>query len=228
MTAVARGDLSHRQQTRFSVPPCEEPCVDRHRSIRRPDRERRRSATGAADRRPRSPLAGTAGPPGRRRGARRQRHAADVHRERRRRGPGRRRRQPPDRPRLRHRRDRRRARRYPRGRGGRRAGRRLYPHLLHGLALRGLRRGVRGPGPADARRPPEAVGAPHLRRGGRRERGEDRPLVHQAGGRRRLRARVPRPDQPHDGADRQGDAVQARLRAVRPGGLPGADVVSLP
>ena len=34
--------------------------------------------------------------------------------------------------------------------------------------------------------------------------------------RRGLRPRLPRPHQPHDGADRQEHAVQARLRAVRP------------
>ena len=43
-----------------------------------------------------------------------------------------------------------------------------------------------------------------------------------------VRPRLPRADEPHDGADGQGDAVQARVRAVRAGGLPGADVVPVP
>ena len=43
-----------------------------------------------------------------------------------------------------------------------------------------------------------------------------------------VRPRLPRPHQPHDGADRQGHALQARLRPVRPRGLPRADVLSVP
>ena len=46
--------------------------------------------------------------------------------------------------------------------------------------------------------------------------------------RRRLRPRLPRPHQPHDGADREEHAVQARLRTVRGRGLPRADVLPVP
>ena len=38
---------------------------------------------------------------------------------------------------------------------------------------------------------------------------------HRAAGRRRVRPRLPRPHQPHDGADREEHALQARVRAVR-------------
>src|SRR6266536_900777 len=44
-------------------------------------------------------------------------------------------------------------------------------------------------------------------------------------GRRRVRPRLPRPDHPHDGADREVHAVQAPVRTVRAGDLPGADVL---
>ena len=53
-----------------------------------------------------------------------------------------------------------------------------------------------------------------------------RKFTGQAGG-RRLRPRVSRPHQPHDGAHRQVDAVQERLWPLRRGGLPRADVVSV-
>ena len=71
----------------------------------------------------------------------------------------------------------------------------------------------------------EAVGAVQLRRRGGRERRQDRPARHRAAGGRGVRPRLPRPDQPDDGADREEHAVQAPVRAVRRGDLPGADVV---
>ena len=52
--------------------------------------------------------------------------------------------------------------------------------------------------------------------------------AHRPAGRRRLRPRLPRPHQPDDGADRQEHAVQARLRPVRAGDLPRADVLPVP
>ena len=61
-----------------------------------------------------------------------------------------------------------------------------------------------------------------------RERDQDRAAAHPSAGRGRVRSRLSRPDQPHYGADRQGDAVQGRLRAVRPGDLPSADLVPAP
>ena len=108
------------------------------------------------------------------------------------------------------------------------AGRAVHPHLLHGHAVRGVRRGLRGARPADARRPREALGAVQLRRRGGGERREDRPRAHRAAGRRRVRPRLPRPHQPHDGADRQEHALQALVRPVRARGLPGADVLPVP
>ena len=66
------------------------------------------------------------------------------------------------------------------------------------------------------------------RRRGRRERRQDRPRVHQAPGGRRLRPRLPRPYQPHHGADREEHAVQARLRPVRARGLPRPGRLRLP
>ena len=117
-------------------------------------------------------------------------------------------------------------------RGGRRACRqqvgRVHAHLLHGHALRGLRRGLRGARAAHPGRPREAVGAVQLRRRGGGERGQGRAARHRPAGGRRLRPRLPRPDQPHDGADREEHALQARLRAVRRRGLPRADVLPVP
>ena len=89
----------------------------------------------------------------------------------------------------------------------------------------GVSRGVRGAEPDHARRPREAVGAAELRRRGSRERGEDRPCAHQAGRGGGVRPRVSRPDQPDHGDDGEEHAVQGRVRAVRTGGLSGADVV---
>ena len=108
------------------------------------------------------------------------------------------------------------------------AGRPLHPHLLHGHALRGLRGGLRAAQPAHPRRPREALGAVQLGRRGGGERGQDRAACHRRDGRRRLRPRLPRPHQPHDGDDREEHALQGRLRAVRGRGLPGADVLPVP
>ena len=78
------------------------------------------------------------------------------------------------------------------------------------------------------RRAREADRAVQLRRRGGRERREDRPGAYRAGCGGGLRPRLPRPHQPHDGDDREEHAVQARLRAVRPRGLPGAGVLPVP
>ena len=51
----------------------------------------------------------------------------------------------------------------------------VHPHVLHDLAVRGLRRRRRGAQPAHPRRPREAHRAVQLRRRGGRERGQDRP-----------------------------------------------------
>ena len=79
--------------------------------------------------------------------------------------------------------------------------------------------------PGDRR---EALGAVQLRRRGRRERDQDRPHLHPQAGGRRVRPRLPRPHQPDDGADREVDALQARLRPVRARDLPRAAVLSVP
>ncbi len=52
--------------------------------------------------------------------------------------------------------------------------------------------------------------------------------LHRAAGGRRLRPRLPRPDQPDDGADREEHALQAPLRPVRRRDLPRADGLPLP
>ena len=94
--------------------------------------------------------------------------------------------------------------------------------------VRGLRRGVRGTGPGHPRRPREALGAVQLRGRGGGERREDRPgrhRSHRGGG---PRPRLPRPHEPHDGADREEHALQAGVRAVRPRDLPGADGLPVP
>ena len=77
-------------------------------------------------------------------------------------------------------------------------------------------------------RPRQALRAVQLGCRGRRERGQDRPAGHRpvrGGG---VRPRLPRADQPDDGADGEGAAVQARVRAVRARGVPGAAVVPVP
>ena len=88
--------------------------------------------------------------------------------------------------------------------------------------------GLREAQRADPGRPREALGAVQLRRRGRRERREDRPPRHRPPGDRRLRPRLPRPHQPHDGPDREEHALQAPLRAVRQRALPRADGLPLP
>ena len=94
--------------------------------------------------------------------------------------------------------------------------------------VRGVRRGVRAAQPADPGRGRDALGAVQLGFRGRRERHQDRPHLHAQAGRRRVRPRLPRPHQPHDGADREVDALQARLRPVRARDLPRADVLPVP
>ena len=104
----------------------------------------------------------------------------------------------------------------------------LHPHLLHGHALRGLRRRRRAAEPPHPGRPREAHRAVQLRRRGRGERRQGGPPGHRPRRRRRLRPRLPRPHQPHHGADRQGHAVQDQLRPVRARGLPHADELPVP
>ena len=111
---------------------------------------------------------------------------------------------------------------------GDRPGGGVHPHLLHGHAVRRLRRGLRGARGADAGRPREEERAVQLRRRGRRERRQDRPRRHRTRRRRRLRPRLPRPHEPDDGDDGQEHAVQERLRAVRLRGLPRPDVLPVP
>ena len=112
--------------------------------------------------------------------------------------------------------------------GRHRPGRRLHPHLLHDHAVRGVRRGLRAAGRRHPGHPREEVRAVQLRLRGRRERGQDRPAGHRPHRDRRVRPRLPRPDQPDHGADRQEHALQGGLRPVRPRGLPGADVLPVP
>jgi hypothetical protein len=64
-------------------------------------------------------------------------------------------------------------------------------------------------------------------RGGR-ERGQDRQVRDRPHRRGRPRPRLPRPHEPHDGADREEHAVQAPLRPVRRRGVPGADLLPVP
>ena len=119
--------------------------TDAHRRPRPPP-----GAT-ARDGDPGPALAGEAGPsrPARREG--RRHDAAGLRGGRRRRGDRRRRRQLADRPGVRHRGGQRRQRRPARGRPGGRAGSGVHAHLLHGHAVRRLRRRVRAAGRA---RPP--------------------------------------------------------------------------
>ena len=70
--------------------------------------------------------------------------------------------------------------------------------------------------------------AVQLRCRGRGERRQDRAPPHRTAGGRRVRPRLPRPDEPDDGADREEHAVQAPLRAVRRRDLPHADGVPVP
>ena len=154
--------------------------------------------------------------------------AAGLRRAGRRRDPARRRRQPAHRLRLRHRGHHGRQRRPAGGRGGAAPGRRLHPHLLHGHALRGVRRGLREAGRADAGQPREALRALQLRRRGGGERGQGRAPPHRTRRDRRVRPRLPRAHEPDDGADREDHALQARLRTVRRRDLPRPDGLPLP
>ena len=165
-------------------------------------------------------LAGEAGPQEAVRRGRGRHHPAGLRRGGRRRRAPRRRRQLADRPRLRHRGDTV-GNAAPRGRPSRAgAGRGVHPHLLHGHAVRRLRRRLRGARRAHPGRPRQEVGAVQLRRRGGRERREDRPRGDRQGRGGGLRPRLPRPHQPDDGDDGEEHAVQERLRAVRRRGLP--------
>ena len=101
------------------------------------------------------------------------------------------------------------------------------PHLLHGHpyevyieVAEHLNRLTPGPTRSEPRCSIPAPG------GG--ERDQDRPRLHPAPGGGLFRSRLPRSHQPHDGTDRQVDALQEWLRAVCPGGLPGTAVLPLP
>ena len=95
-----------------------------------------------------------------------------------------------DRPRLGHRGHHRRLERAPGRRGRAGAGRGVHPHLLHGHALRGVRRGGRAAQRADPGRPRQADRALQLGRRGGRERRQDRPVPTPAG-RRSSRSTTP-------------------------------------
>ena len=172
---------------------------------------------------PRAHLPRPARPAPGRRGPRGQPRAAGVHHRRRGRRTAGRGRQLPDRLRLRHRRDLGGEQHATPGRAGAAPGRPVHPHLLHGHAVRGVRGRVRETGRAHPRQPRQALRAVQLRRGGRGERGQDRPARHREAGGRGLRPRLPRPDQPHHGADREEHALQGQVRPVRRRDLPGAD-----
>ena len=103
------------------------------------------------------------------------------------------------------------------------AGRRVPPPVLHGRRLRALRRGLPPPRRAVAvRRRAAEVDPRQLGRRGDRERRQDRPLGDRPARRRRLRQCVSRPHAADDDDDREGEAVQGRLRAVRARGVPRA------
>ena len=108
------------------------------------------------------------------------------------------------------------------------AGRRLHPHLLHDHAVRGVRRRRRTAQPPHAGELREAFGAVQLGVGGGGERDQDRQDIHPQAGGGGVRPRLPRPHQPDDGPDREVDALQTRLRPVRPGDLPCAAVLPVP
>jgi len=172
-----------------------------------------------------SAFAGDPGAQGRCRACRCRAHGSRRGRRRRRRSRRGCRRQLAHRPRIRDRRDDRRQCASEGGRRGRRSSRAVHPYLFHDLALRVVHRGGGGAEQAHPRRLREEERAVQL---GGRSRGEcdqDRTQAHRSPGRRSLRSRLSRPHQPHHGADGQVDAVQERVRAVRPRGLPCADVV---
>jgi len=154
--------------------------------------------------------------------------AAGLHHRRQRWHSARRRRKLVDRSRRRHSGRERRQRRATRGPAGPRTGRPVHPHVLHDHAVRRVRRCLRDAEPAHSGRAREALGPVQLRgrSGGERDQGgpsRDRQALD-----RGLRPRLPRAHEPDDGADREVDAVQALVRAVRRGRLPGADVLSVP
>ena len=113
-------------------------------------------------------------------------------------------------------------------RGGARAARKIHPQLLRRGPLRELRRARRAPQPLDpgGLRQEDAVRQQRCRGG--RERGQDRPPGDRPRGGAGLRARLPRPHSARHVDDQQGQAVQARLRSVRPRDLPPALPLSLP
>ena len=190
--------------------------------------EHRRAEPLPRHRNPRPAIEGVDRPENRRRIPRYRQHHAGLcgaGRRRHRRG---RRRQPTHRPRFGDRRDHDRQFLAARRRGRARAGRRLHPHLLHDHAVRGVRRRRRTSQPPYAGELREAFGAVQLRVGGGGERGQDRQDIHPQAGGGGVRPRLPRPHQPDDGPDREVDALQARLRPVRPGDLPRAAVLSVP
>ena len=107
--------------------------------------------------------------------------------------------------------------RLPAGGGGHpRAGGSLPPPVLHGRRLRALRRGLQAArGALTVRRRRAALDPRQLRRGGDRERGEDRPRGHGPSCGDRLRERVPRADAADD--DDDGEArLQEGLRPFAP------------
>ena len=141
-----------------------------------------------------------------------------------------RRRQPAHRLRLRHRRDRRSA---TARRGGRAPGRRRSsrPSPTPASWSRRTRGTSRSPSSSTALTPGDHAKKSALFNSGA-EAVENavkiaRAYTGRAGG-RRVRPRLPRPHQPHDGADREEHALQGGLRPVRARGLPGAAGLPVP
>ena len=104
--------------------------------------------------------------------------------------------------------------------GGDRTAGELHPHRVSGRRLRALCRARRAPERAGAVPRRRENRAFHHRRRSGRERGEDRPRRHRPPGGDRLCRRVSRPHPADLGADRQGGALQARLRPAGRRGLP--------
>ena len=191
-------------------------------------REHPRTEPPSRHRDPRSALQGVDRPQARRRVPRHRQHDAGLHRASRRRHHRRRRRQPPHRPRVRHRRHHDRQRVAARRRGSARAGRRLHPHLLHDHAVRGVRRRRRAlnrltPGDFEKRSALFNSGSEAVENAVKIA----RTYTQQTGG-GVVRPRLSRAHQPDHGADREVDALQARLRPVRAGDLPRAAVLPVP
>ena len=103
------------------------------------------------------------------------------------------------------------------GRGAAGAG--VHPYLLSRLALRILRASGRAAECAGARRIRKEDLVFEFRRRGHRERHQDCALSHQAFRGDCVFRRLSRPHSHDHGADRQGHAVQARLRTVSCRGL---------